>query len=374
MNLNSDDDKLAELRNQINESDREIIRCILKRAELAKKIGSVKDQKKTSVYRPDREREVYRNVWKYAQELYGDNPPFDQNVLTNIYREIMSGSLAIEGGPGIAFLGPLASFSHMATRSRFGSSIREFPVETISDVFRTVESGGDVSYGIVPIENSSGGSIGVTLEMLLETELKIYAELYIRVSQNLLTSKHIPLDQIKKLYTIRIVREQCRNWLKSNLCSPDLEVIETSSTAAAAKAVAERKDGAAIASELAAQTYGLEIQERNIQDSSNNITRFIVLGSEQCKPTGDDKTSIVCSVKDRPGSLFEMIEPFYSKGINLSRIESMATRKSYGDYNFFIDFLGHTSDPDIKKILARLETKTSMLKILGSYPRADLPR
>jgi len=285
----------------------------------------------------------------------------------------MSGSLFIEGGPGIAFLGPFASFSHMATRKRFGSAVREFPVDTIFDVFRVVESREDVAYGLVPVDNSSGGSIGATLDMLLVSDLKVYAEQYIRVNQNLLAFEDIALDKIKKIYTIKIVYEQCRNWLKSNLNMAGIEIVETSSTAAAAQKVAEKKDGVAIASDLAAETYGLKIINPNIQDSMNNITRFFVMGKEQCPPTGDDKTSIVCSVNDKPGSLYDMLIPFHNAGINLTRIESVATRKTYGDYNFFIDFIGHIGEEKIKKILEDLETKTSMLKILGSYPRMDLP-
>ncbi|MDH5656121.1 MAG: P-protein, partial [Spirochaetia bacterium] len=169
------------------------------------------------------------------------------------------------------------------------------------------------------------------------------------------------------------VYEQCRNWLSSNLFIPEVEFVETSSTAAAAQIASEKKDGVAIGSELAAETYGLKIIASNIQDSMNNITRFFVMGKEQCPPTGDDKTSIVCSVSDRPGSLYEMLIPFHNSRINLTRIESVATRRSYGDYNFFIDFLGHANDEKISKILNELKARTAMLKILGSYPRADLP-
>lgn len=371
--MNSDDKNLSDLRKDIDMADREIVRWLMKRAEYARSIGRLKQSGFTPLYRPDREKEVYKNVTTYARELFGETLPLPESVLRNIYREIMSGSLFIEGGPGIAFLGPVASFSHLAVRGRFGSAIREFPVDSIPEVFRIVEARDDVTYGVVPVDNSSGGSVGATLDMLLISDLKVYAEQYIRVNQHLISNEDIPFKEIKKIYTIKIVYEQCRNWIHSNLNMAEVEIIETSSTASAARIVSEKKDGVAIASDLAAQTYGLKIISSNIQDSLNNITRFFVLAKNQCPPTGDDKTSIICSIKDKPGSLFEMLMPFHNGEINLTRIESVATRKTYGDYNFFIDFLGHTGDEKIKNILELLETKTSMLKILGSYPRADIP-
>ncbi|MDH5654399.1 MAG: chorismate mutase, partial [Spirochaetia bacterium] len=191
--MNVDDKNLSSFREQIDSADKEITELILKRAEFARNIGRVKHNQDTPVYRPDREKEVYQNIISHAHQLYGDSLPLPESVLKNIYREIMSGSLFIEGGPGISFLGPVASFSHMATRSRFGSSVREFPVDTISDVFRTVEAKDEVTYGIVPVDNSSGGSIGATLDMLLVSDLKVYAEQYIRVNQNLLSYSKIPL-------------------------------------------------------------------------------------------------------------------------------------------------------------------------------------
>jgi chorismate mutase/prephenate dehydratase len=344
----------------------------MKRAEFVREIGGLKNSGKTSIYRPDREREVYRNIEAYARELYGGELPFPVQALENVYREIMSGSISIEGGPSIAFLGPPASFSHSALRMRFGSSLTEIPLESIPAVFRAV-SGGEANYGIVPVDNSSGGTVGPTHDMLLRSDLRIYAEQYIRVSQHLLHTEDVPVSEIRRLYTIRIAYDQCREWIQEHMRIGESDFIETSSTASAAERVAKIRDGAAIASELAADLYGLKIIARNIQDSPNNITRFVIIGNEQCLPTGDDKTSIICSVNDRPGSLFRLLEPFFNEGINLSRIESVITRKSYGDYNFFIDFHGHKADPKISRILEILEERTAMLKILGSYPRSDLP-
>ena len=369
----SPEEELGKLRREIDQADRDIVRIILRRAEVAAKIGASKRADGSPVYRPDREREVYRNVAKIAGELYPDSAPLPVEVLENIYREIMSGSIAVEKGPAIAFMGPLASFSHLACRKRFGSSLREHPVGSIPEVFRVVESGRDATYGIVPVDNTTEGSVGPTLDMLLKTDLKIYAEQYIRVHMTIQHHEEIPFGEIRKIYTNKIAFEQCRNWIQQNLSMADMEIVETASTARAARMAAERKDGAAIASELAAETYGLKILKEDIQDSSANMTRFLIIGRDQSKPTGDDKTSIICSTNDRPGSLYGLLRPFHDAGINLTRIESRASRRSYGDYNFFIDFEGHHSSPEIEQILKITAGGTSFLKLLGSYPRTDKP-
>lgn len=366
------ENQISELRHKIDEADRNIVKLILERASLAKEIGERKRKDSTQLYRPDREKAVYENILAIAREYYGDNLPFPPEVLKSIYREIMSGSIAVEGGTGVAYLGPEASFSHLAVHHRFGSSIRGVPRDTIPDVFRAVESGREATYGIVPVENSTEGSVTLTLDMFLAFDLKIYAEHYERIRQNILGPEGMNLSDVKKIYTLKIVREQCRDWIQQNIKLSDVEIVETSSTAQAAALVAEKKDGAAIASELAAQTYGLQVLARDIQDNPNNVTRFLVIGRETCAPTGDDKTSVICSVNDRPGSLFELLKPFYEEGINMTRIESRSSRRSYGDYNFFIDFEGHHRDEKIARILERLEERTTFLKLLGSYPRISL--
>ncbi|MCB1326724.1 MAG: prephenate dehydratase [Spirochaetales bacterium] len=364
---------LDALREKINETDRQLVRMIMERALLVRRIGESKRQAGTAIYRPDREKQVYQNIARFAREAYGQQMPMPLSVLEHIYREIMSGSIAIEGGPGVAYLGPPASFSHQALRARFGASLRARPEDTIQAVFRAVESGRDVSFGVVPVDNTTEGAVGPTLDMFLTSELRVYAEHYLRVELNLLYHKEAPLSEIKRLYTLRIAREQCRDWMSRSFARDQLEVVEMSSTAAAARAAAERKDGAAVASELAAETYGLTILERNIEDHAHNATRFFVIGTEQTPPTGDDKTSILCSVHDRPGSLYHMLEPFGQSGVNLTRIESRPSRLSYGDYNFFIDFSGHHEDEAIRRLLQKVEQHTSRLKVLGSYPRMDKP-
>jgi len=364
---------LSDFRSRIDSIDKEIVRLIQERASLARKVGEEKRKSGMPVFRPDREKEVYENVGRVSKELFGDSPPLPVVSLEHIYREIMSGSIAIEGGPGVAYLGPQASFSHLAVRLRFGSSIREYPEDSIGEVFRAVEAGQEVSYGMVPVDNTLEGSIGQTMDLLLTSELKIYAEHYLRVNINLLCSQSIPLESVKKIYTLRIAREQCRVWLQQNLNMANVEVVEMPSTSAAARSAQENGDGCAIGSELAAETYGLNIIARNIQDNPNNLTRFFIIGTEQCPPTGDDKTSIICGVRDNPGSLYRLLQPFHDAGLNLTRIESRATRKSYGDFNFYIDFEGHRQDPKIAALLKTIEERTSLLKILGSYPKAAIP-
>lgn len=368
----ADDKTLESYRREIDITDKEIVRLLLHRTTQAALIGEQKRKNQQPVYRPDRERDVYQNISKYAKE-YSNSPPLSDEVLFNIYREIISASISVERGPAISFLGPEASFSHIACRSRFGSSLREIPVGSISEVFRNVESGRDATYGIVPVDNTTEGSVGPTMDMLLQTDLKIYAELYIRVDHYLLYHQEMSPEGLKRLYTNKIVMEQCRAWLERNVPLNRIDVVETPSTAAAARLAAERKDGGAIASRMAADRYKLSIIGSQIQDSSRNLTRFFVMGNDQCPPTGDDKTSIIVSLLDSPGSLVKMLHPFYDATINLTRIESRSSRRSYGDYNFFIDFIGHCDEPEIKRILKSLVANSSSLKILGSYPRADQP-
>ncbi|MBX7056952.1 MAG: prephenate dehydratase [Leptospirales bacterium] len=369
----SEDEELRQWREGIDHADQEIIRAIMRRTDLVRKIGEVKRRVGAAVYRPDREKEVYDNLRRLVESEFGAAPPMPLAILRHIYREIMSGSIAVEGGPVVSYLGPPASFSHEATLFRFGSAVRALAVDTIPDVFRAVEALSSANFGVVPVDNTTEGAVGVTLEMFLRSELKVYAEHYIRVTLNLLHHEEMDLSAVRRIYTLRIAREQCREWLQQNLNLSQIELVETSSTAAAARLAAERKDGAAIASQLAAETYGLKVLRAGIQEKSYNITRFFVVGAEQCPPTGDDKTSMVCSVRDKPGSLYRMLTPFERSGINLTRIESRASRRAFGDYNFFIDFEGHQQSEAVRAVLAEVEEHTSFLKILGSYPRMDLP-
>lgn len=367
---------LSHYRREIDAVDQEIVTLILRRAAFAHEIGRRKSEQGEPVYRPDREKEVYANVEKILNDYYAAHPGegrFPAGALRGIYREIMSGTIVLEGGPVVAYMGPEGSFSHMATVSRFGSSVRMLPVPTIGDVFRAVEDGNAADFGVVPVDNTTGGSVMTTLDTFLQSALKIYAEDYIRVQQYLLHAEDVPLSSIRRIYSLRIVREQCRDWLAGNLNLQDVEFVETNSTAVAAQLAAQNKDGAAIASEASAELYDLRIIARGIQDSTNNITRFWIIGNVQCPPTGDDKTSIIIGVHDRPGSLFSVLQPFHEAGINLTRIESRITRRNYGEYNFYVDFQGHKDEPVVADILRKLEERSSFLKFLGSYPAGKIP-
>lgn len=362
---------ISQLRHEIDRIDKSIVKMLLERGDVAKQIGEWKRNHKEPIYKPDRERQVYERIIQAAHEISGEELVLPERMLKNIYKEIMAAFISIQGGPSVAFLGPLGSFSHLAVKQRFGDFARFLPVDSIPEVFRCVEGSSEIDFGIVPADNTTEGSVGITLDQLLQSGLKIYAESYVKINHHLLAATTTSPKEIRKLYTLRIAREQCREWINRNLSLANLEIIETSSTSEAAKMASERKDGAAIASELSMELYGLSLVAANIQDNSNNITRFFLLSDQQCAPTGEDRTSIVFSAHDRPGSLYEVLEPFHRAGLNLTRIESKATRKNYGDYNFFIDLLGHQHDPEIQQILVEVEKRTPFLKILGSYPRVS---
>lgn len=354
-------ENLLELRNQIDSLDKEIIQKIQERAVIAGKIGHVKKQKGEPIYRPDREKEVYQKV----KQL--NKGPLSDSAIVAIYREIMSGSIAVEKGLSVGYLGPEGSFSHQATKNRFGDSIAAVPFNSIPEVFRSVEAN-KCDYGVVPVENSTEGLVNSTLDMFLYSDLRIYSEIYLRISLSLLGFE-TDLSKVKKIYGIKIANSQCKDWIAANL--PNCEVIETSSTAKAAQIVAEKKEGVAIASNFAAELYGLNTICQSIEDMPNNTTRFLILGYSQCEPTNSDKTSVLFSISDKPGALFSILKPFHDNNINLTKIESRPTRKNIWEYNFFLDFKGHIKDPLISKVIDELKERTTILKVLGSYPIAE---
>ncbi len=354
-------EELSNLRKQIDSLDLEIVTKIQERAKIASSIGEVKRAKGEPIYRPDREKEVYEKIKKLNMG------PLPDTALTSIYREIMSASIAIEKGLNIAYLGPEGSFSHQAVRARFGMSIQSLQFPSIPEVFKSVETG-KCDYGVVPIENSSEGLVNSTLDMLVNSDLQIYSEIYIKISLYLL-GFDTDLSKVTKLYGIKIANSQCKNWIAANL--PNCEIIETSSTAKAAQIVAEKREGAAIASKIAGDIYGLNTIRENIEDLPNNSTRFLIIGRSQCLPTGKDKTSMVFSLSDKPGSLFLTLKPFYEKNINLSKIESRPTRRNSWQYNFFVDFNGHEKDPEITEIISEIRERATFFRILGSYPAGE---
>lgn len=352
---------LDELRDKIDTLDTQIIAALNERARAAQCIGELKRHSNAPIYVPEREKMVFS---KLANCNVG---PLDDKAIQSIYREIISAIRALEKPTSVAFLGPRDTFSHMAALRIFGVSAEYFPLPSFLDVFTEVERK-RIDYGIVPVESSMGGSVSDTLDSFISSNLKIVNEVLLHITQNLLANS--PLNEIKRVYSKDNAILQCRNWLRANL--PGVELIETSSTAEAARRAALEPGTAAIASRLAAQTYSLDIQSERIEDVPHNYTRFVVIGHQMVKRTGDDKTAILVWVKDKPGALYNMLLPFSRRNINLTRIESRPSQQKAWEYVFFIDFIGHIEDDMVKEVLEEVGEHARNLKVLGSFPRAEL--
>ncbi len=357
---------LKELRREIDAIDEEILKLLNQRAKLAKRAGEIKKSMGLEVHVPEREREIINRIIRLNKELYGEE--FPTEAVVHIYREIISACLSLEKELKIAYLGPKATFTHQAALEYFGFSAHYVPVSTIGDVFREVETG-RVDYGVVPVENTTEGVVNYTLDMFLESDLKIVGEVVIPIKLNLLSTAS-GLENIKTVYSHRHALAQCKEWLRKNL--PQASIIETESTAKACELVMELEDAGAIASEVAAYTYHLNILAENIQDNPNNYTRFLVIGKRWMKPTGKDKTSIIFAVKDEAGALYKALESFYRYGVNLTKIVSRPSKKKVWDYVFFVDLEGHAEEENVKKALELLQERSQMVKVLGSYPKALL--
>ena len=348
---------LKNLRKKIDSVDAKIVELLNMRAKVTLEVAKAKEKSGSSVYSPDREREVLRKV------AILNHGPLKNKALEAIYREVMSGSLSLEKPLKITYLGPEATFTHLAAIKRFGSQVEYVACKSIADVFLEVERGA-ADYGVVPIENSIEGAVTYTLDMLADTDLKICAQIILDVSHNLLSNS--PKNKIKRVYSISQVFGQCRIWLQENL--PLAELIEVSSTTRAAQIAAKEKYSAGIASLLAAKVYKLNVVASDIEDSPHNITRFFVVGKTEVAETKFDKTSILFSIKDKVGALQDMLMPFKKYGINLTKIESRPSKKKAWDYYFFVDLEGHRDNKKVKKSLDELENKCKFLKVLGSYP------
>ena len=353
--------RLEKLRASMREKDREIIRLLNDRSQISVQIGAVKGQEGLDVYDPSQEARVYG----YLQELNcGPLPPA---AISAIFREVISASRDLQKPTTVAFLGPEASFSHLAAQQHFGKSCCFSPQPGIDRVFDEVERG-SLDWGVVPVENSQEGSVNITLDRLILTPLKIRAEIYLRISQCLISSAK---DQksIKKIYSHPQALAQCRYWLKTNL--PACVLYEAESTAAAAQMVKGKKTQGAIGSSLAAAGNGLNILASGIEDNTSNTTRFLVLGNGESSATGKDKTSLVYATPHSPGSLYLALSPFARRRINLIKIESHPVKERLWEYLFFVDIVGHTAEREVKNCLVELKKKTTFMKNLGSYPRAE---
>lgn len=355
--------KLSEIRKAIDRIDKQIVQLLHERAELAVEVSQQKRRTNAPIFAPDRERLLLERIKKM-----GHDGPLPANALQAIYREIISASIALQMPQRIAFFGPEGTFTHQAALEQFGSSADYLAVKTITDVFREVERR-RVDYGVVPIENSTEGVVNHTLDMFIDSDVKICAEISLRIAQNLLSNEK-QRRTIKKIYSHPQPLGQCRFWLEGNL--PDAKIVEVTSTAQAAQLAAKTKGSAAIASAIAAKLYGLSILEKDIADVKDNRTRFLVLGHHwSANPSGKDKTSLMLAIKDSVGALHKILKPFSAHRVNLTSIESRPTRKKAWNYTFFIDCQGHINQNHVKQAVAQLKSQTSFLKVLGSYPRGE---
>ncbi|MDH3346139.1 MAG: prephenate dehydratase, partial [Kiritimatiellaceae bacterium] len=291
--------------------------------------------------------------------------PLPDKSARAIYREIMSAALAIESDLKIAYLGPPATFTHQAARSKFGVSVDYHPAGSISDVFAAVENG-VADYGVVPIENSTEGAVTHTFDQFTGTTLKICAEIYLPISLCLMAS--VPKEKVSRVCSKQEALGQCRRWLNTNLSGIEFDAVNSTSIAAE---MAQSSDCAAVASRFAAELYGLDILAENIQDVRGNTTRFLVIGRKCSDPTDADKTSIYFGIKDKVGALHDTLDALKNNGINMSKIESRPSGDKVWEYVFFVDFEGHFDSPNVKKALAEMEEHCAVLTVLGSYPKAD---
>ncbi len=352
---------LEELRGKIDETDTNIVKLIAERIRIAQEIGEEKKKRGKQIDDKEREKGVLENIKSIARD---EN--ISQEVIERIYREIVTACKRTQGKE-VAFQGEVGAYSEEAAFQFFGSSIITNPRESLDDVFKVVEQD-DVQFGIVPIENSLEGSISRVYDLLLDSSLKVCGEIELRVSHCLIASPEARLDLIKRVYSHPQALAQCKTFLKHLGC----ELTPTYDTAGSVKMIKEKgiTDGGAIASARAAEIYEMKIIASEIEDAPNNFTRFFILSKEDSPPSGNDKTSIVFSVKHRPRALSEFLKEFAARNINLTKIESRPTRQKPWEYNFYLDFEGHREDKVPREVLENLEGTSLFLKILGSYPKA----
>ncbi len=355
--------RIDDLRKRIDEIDSQILKLLNRRAELVIDVGRLKADQNMEFHVPQREEEIYAR-------LTGENTgPFPPQAVRPVFREVISACLSLEHPLRVAYLGPRATFSHLAAMERFGLSAQFLAVRSIGEVFAEVEKG-NADYGVVPVENSTEGIVSHTLDRFVDSSLLICGEVVVETALHLM-GRASGLAEIRQIYSHPHALAESRKWLEAH--SAHLPVVETSSTAAAAETAASEPGAAAIASELAASLYGLSILQRRIEDHPNNLTRFLVIGRKATAPTATDKTSILFSIKDRVGALHRMLHPFADHQINLTKIESRPSKQRVWEYVFYVDFEGHASEPRVQRALETLRDECIFLKVLGSYPRSRRP-
>ncbi len=355
--------EFGQIRSQIDALDLEIVERLNRRLRLAQRIGELKRGARTRIYVAEREADVLRRV------AAANTGPLKSAALQAIYREIMSAALSLEKPLLIAYLGPEATYTHAAALRKFGSSVEYRAMPTVGDVFTAVEKS-EADYGVVPIENSTEGTVRDALDLFIETPLKIVAELQSSIEHTLLS--HSPLEKIKKVYSKDQALAQCRRWLQRHL--PHAQLVDVDSTAFGVQRAAKEKGAAAIGHRLAGERYGVPAVAQRIQDQKNNTSRFGILGREESGPSknGQDKTSLLVSLHHEPGSLLRALQPFQKRGLNLTRIESRPSKLREWDYVFFLDVAAHHDAPAMQAALKELRRHCPLVKWLGSYPAAQL--
>lgn len=351
---------LLEHRKNIDRLDAQIVRLLNERTRQVQAIGGIKRRQRAEIYAPHRERAVLQRVGRL------NRGPLSAEALRNIYREIMSGALAAEQPLTIAYLGPEATFTHQAAIQRFGTSLRYESLKTIADVFNEVTKR-RADFGVVPVENSTEGVVTHTLDMFMDSDLKIVSQIVMPIQQCLMSKA--PRRRIRRLYIHPQSLAQCRSWLERHL--PNVEIIETASNARSAELAAAEAGSGAIAGFLAAERYGLPVLEHNVQDNAANATRFLVLGRQSPPRTGRDRTSLMFCIADRVGALHGAIAPFRKYRINMTKIESRPSKRKAWEYYFFVDCDGHAQDPKVSKAMIELGKHCVFVKILGSYPNTE---
>ncbi len=352
---------LAAIRDEIDAIDQQLIELLNRRAAASVEVARIKRNGDVTTYVPSREQEVLNNI------LAANQGPLNEAHVRAIYSEILSASRNLQRPLRVAYFGPSGTNTHRAAEAaakvRFGSFVEYIPLRTVEDVFSATERG-NADYGVVPVENSSEGSVGQTLDLFIDSPLKICAEILLRITHHLVGQG--PMEQVQRVYSHPQALAQCRRWLLTNL--PTAEVLEGSSTSAAVRRAAEEAQVAAIGSEEAAVEYNVPVLSRAIQDQANNTTRFLLVGQGIGRPSGRDKTAILFSVRDRVGALHDVLSVFARRRINLTRIESRPSRREPWEYVFFVDFTGHAEEPNAAEALLEMQDACTMVKVLGAWP------
>lgn len=358
-------EQLGLLREKIDAVDLKMLKLLNQRAAFALDVAEVKKQHAVDIppvfYRPEREAQVLRN-------LLEKNPgPLSDDKIAMLFRQIMSACLALEQPLTVAYLGPAGTFTQMAAFKQFGEGVDDKSMPTVDDVFKDVEAESS-NYGVVPVENSTEGVISHTLDNFLDSSLKVCGEVELRIHHNLMIAADADESSVTRIYSHQQTLAQCRRWLDGHWSR--VPRITVTSNAEAALKVSQESGAAAIASEMAAELYDLKIISSKIEDKSDNTTRFLIIGREYIGPSGNDKTSIMVSTRNRPGALYHLLEPFHRHGISLTSIETRPSSTGMWSYVFFIDFEGHQEDEAFQKVLQEINEDALEVKILGSYPRA----